>query len=280
MRYIQKDKLRGEIFDSVMEFSNHLKNATENNAFTGKTLSSKLINDKKTKSTGTSSFEEAQQLLTNGYPEGLKAILKAEGIIKTSESNRPKDENSFMGYRPNVQRYLMGLPTNMVRRDPNQIKCHILDLYYDAGGSGGVDFETLACAGKNLMTLVQYYEKNNVKVNLYVLTGTTADETEALVAVKVKDAKQKLNPLLISYPMTHPSFLRRHIFRWIETSKCTDSIAYTFGYGWVLRDRCRSEGGFQGYLRKHGVMGKNGYYIDCMTMSKAKSLQEIIDKLK
>lgn len=283
MRSISRNNLRAELFDSLMEFSHTLAHAPTNGAFSKRGwLSSQKTGE--TEFRGTESWDEAQELMVNGYPDGLKAILNAEGAVKATKAFCNEDRNDFMGYRPNVQRYLQGLPNCMIRRINERPKASVIDLFYDAGAGGGTGAEKLARAGRNLMTLVQYYEKSNIHVNLSVLDGGVDIDTnrETLVAVKIKDARQKLNPLLVSYPMTHPSFFRRHIFRWIETSKCTDTPRFAMNYGAVLRDtvECIHNGSMTDYLRKHGVMGKNGYYIDCESVAKAKTLQDVIDLIR
>lgn len=285
------DKKQGRVdihidrYDSVMEFAHAIADAPRTEIFVKNLMMASRTGG--ADFTMTQSWEEAQGLLLNGYPEGLKAILKAEGTVKGDCSPKRYDDNSYMGYRPNVQRYLQGLPTSMVRRYDEVKRSQEITIMYDNSACYSVPQEVLARAGKNLMTLVQYLEARKCKVNLYVFSGSSSyvDCRVNICIIKIKDARQRLNPLLISYPTTHPSFFRRHIFRWIETNPYCATKDFVDGYGHSIRNfvafgsKLPKNMPIQDWLRSVGLMDNHCFYLDCEEVAKAPTLQYIIDML-
>lgn len=282
MRRVTNKVIKAELFDSVTEFIGYLDKTPDNNTFAKRrTMKPHGSESGSYSSTLTDSFADANEIMRNGYPEGLKSMLETKGGIKESPRPRRYDENNVCGYRVNVPRAIQGLPTCMVRRVTTYPKSNVIKLYYDMSANCCVGGNTIALGGKNLMTLIRHYESRNCKVELNMLIAIAIQDRVAVMAVKVKDLSQKLNPLLISYSVTHPSFFRRHGFRWVEISPCTDYAPFAKGYGHCLNeDRyVRKDMSMQDYLRKNNVIPKDGYYLSLNQVAYAKSLEEITNNI-
>ena len=65
---------------------------------------------------------------------------------------------------------------------------------------------------------------------MFVAVGTEADCKQVICKVKIKGANERLNISKLSFPMVHPSMLRRLFFRFIEVhSEVTEG--FVGGYG-------------------------------------------------
>lgn len=280
MRKINKGILHAELFDSLAEFNNYIESRPENDAFMESDhLQSKAVGQ--LDFAGCDNFDEAKSLMRDGYKEGLKNLMKGEGGINyRSHKSHTIRRNDFVGQRPNIPNTIMGKPKTMVRRVKADTAVKVISIFYDCGASAATERETLAIAGKNAMALVSYLEDHGFRVTLMCMTANdTVKKHRAVMAVKVKDSKQQLNPLLISYPLTHPAFFRFHKMKWMEVSDATNCKEFTEGYGYTLRRTIKGTT-MQDYLRQNGVMDKQSYYIDCESCAECNSIDEVLKLIK
>ena len=272
-------KIKTEYYDSVAEFVRTLDTYLSSDVFMG----ARLLSKKGSESfTGTASWEQAQHLLSHGYLDGVNKIIKGKGGVKVmSCCNRSRTELAMVGTMPHVPNAIIGLPKAMIRRVKIVKPQKAVSIFYDCSAGGGTSAETLAIGGQNMYALTKYLESTGYRVQLYACAfcqEPAEEKREAAVCIKVKDFKQAVNPLLISYPITHPSFFRRHIFRWIETCPFTAYKSYIGTYGRGLKylhnDNPKD---MQNYLRENGIIGKDDYYLDCEKVSQCKTMEQLLE---
>ena len=223
-------------FDSVEQFSNWLQ-------VTPQTEKGKEYNDSIKNSfsfTGTESFEVAQNLLKYGDKENADKInatirkIKAQG--KGTET-RNKLYNSPCGFMPIVPKVLAGDPQNMLaikKQRYNSTK--VLNVVYNTTVHGSVKKENILNVAAKIANVIASLEKNGYRINLYVFFAAKdcyKGKTEASCLIKVKDSGKYLDTLRIAYPLVNSSFLRRHLFAYLER---LPEYVLEYNYGYVASD--------------------------------------------
>lgn len=268
-----------ESFESVQEFISVINKRTNNEAFSCHKESERgsLM------FTGSQSWEEAQNLFKHGYKEGAKDLLTCKSSVKVL--NPAKKVTTFQdvcGFAPIVPNAIIGLPQSMVNSRAKVKQARVINVLLDIDVTGDTDKEVLTLGGKNIYSLVKSLELKGVRVNLSLMHSTYVSKANnyACLFVKIKDSKQAINPQLIAYPIIHPSFFRRHVFKWIETSEYTNYKSLTSGYGPIGRYEMQyKSGSVMRCFLDNKVITKDTYYIDVVKASKAQSIQELQDVL-
>lgn len=173
---------------------------------------------------GTKTQKEANKLLINGDTFTAKII---EGCDKNKRFNRTANtiKQDFCGFIPNVGAVVSGSPLNMYNVKRTTYKStKVLNLVYFVGADFRTPAKTLAAAGSKLLNVVNTLEAQGYRVNLFISyhcsprIKRTWDKSKILVlSIKIKDSGKHLNVTKIAYPVAHPSFLRRHCFKWLDT---------------------------------------------------------------
>ena len=183
--------------------------------------------------TGTENMNEANEMMTAGYPEGIKELRTIKA--KPSRNGQMEIYRSFQGFTPSVGDVVAGNPLNMLNaRQSVKTSCKVVDVVLGAAFSCGWETADIMKEAKKAVQAVMTAENNGYRVNLYVcfsgayFGAKRVKENTCDVLVKIKGANQKLDLLRVSYPVVHPSFLRRHIFAVYERS-----VELNRGYGCV-----------------------------------------------
>lgn len=173
---------------------------------------------------GTSTHKEADELLTNGDTFTAKII---EGCNKNKRLNRTTNtiKQDFCGFVPNVGAVASGSPINMYNvKQTTYRNTKVLNFVYFIGASCGVDKKELAAAGAKLLNVINTLEAQGYRTNIFAarcvvptINGKVENKSRLNVAVKIKDSGKHLNITKIAYPIAHPSFFRRHCFKWADT---------------------------------------------------------------
>lgn len=262
-----------ETFDSVREFTKICETRKPNKVFLGRELSSEIKGE--ISFFGTSSFEDANKIMSKGYKEGCKDLLQCKtGIHIQNDAPKNHIKKHYAGFSPCVPAVLMGMPKTMYYRKKEITKTPVINLYYDCGVHAGISTGTMLKGGKNVYALCKYLDSQNIRVNLFVFCGVhISGKKNAFLTIKVKDSAAPINPQLIAYPIIHPSFFRRHIFKWIETSEGTNFSELTNGYGNNTR---YFESNIQKILLDSGILNDQSFYIDCEESAKVISLEDML----
>lgn len=204
-----------EIFDNIPAFLKALDERPKNKAYhdcseTGLPYYSMTKN-----------YPEACTLMKNGYSEGCKDLRKinvkgaAAGIGKTERNTLTK---SVSGVMPITPLAMAGVPNCMVSIRKNYKPGRVIDIYYCPTVGDSIHNEELITVNRNFLMALQGIERNGVRVNLYC--GSVGVDPGSLkdfgYFIKLKNSDSPLNIMKISYPLIHPSFLRRHTLRHLE----------------------------------------------------------------
>lgn len=268
---INKDKRNAaDIFNSITEFTAYLNKAKTNKTFARRDLASNDTREYYTSNAGTQSFGEAQRLMRNGYKEGVKKLLSAAGAIKVKTPAHVQHTRLHVaGQAACVPAALQGQPKTMYCAKKEMKTASVIKLFYNNTATWETSTDTIERAGANIVELAKYIEKKGVRVNLYVITAVKGGKSgHVSCVVRIKDSAAPLNIQAVSYPIIHASFLRRHLFRWIECSKIT--VGMSANYGKVVQF------GVQGRLIELGVMDNNSYYCDLDTAAAAKTIEDLL----
>ena len=226
-------------FNSTGELSKYLEGQQVTNTF-------KSVADGGSYSTSSSyarwaltdSYDEADNLLLYGDRELQKKIEDAgvkEMRTKLEHyANRRKVFSSVVGFAANVPAYLSGTPNSMINVRQVRTKQKVLTFMYNTSVSASVSAERIVRATAQLVSAVLLVEASGVRVNVYAGEAfKERGEPSVCWLCRVKDSGQKLDTLKMSYPLAHPSMLRRHWFRLLETTEGVPE-RYTDGYGRVI----------------------------------------------
>lgn len=183
--------------------------------------------------TGTADMSEANVMLTAGYPEGVKELKTVKA--KPSRNGQMEIFRSFQGFTPSVGDVVAGNPLNMLNaRQSVKTSCKVVDVILGAAFSCEWSTDDIMKEAKKAVQAVMTAENNGYRVNLYVYFGVcylgekpNKDNTLDIL-LKIKGSNTKLDLIRVSYPVVHPSFLRRHIFAVMERS-----AQLCKGYGYV-----------------------------------------------
>lgn len=228
-----KDTIKGKNnwhvceFDSLKEFYDYICNHPLNETFRWGDLSS---NKKDYKWTGTTSFEEASELLKNGWNAGATDLTRKLKIAETDVEvkNTYKNILSLCGYQAIVPLYLQGVPNNMVNKKIVPIKNKVITINKTLSVSCSVSAETMKAESVKCFQIIKKIEASGIRVNLNLMISTG----HVCAKIRLKSANEKLNISKLAFPLVHPSMFRRLYFRFIETYP-TIPKSFRFGYGHV-----------------------------------------------
>ena len=238
VRKFHDDELIEYKFDSIWSLFQHLKQSK---------ITKPFQKDRSSESgsfefTGTKNYTEAERLCLYGgdKSEFEKFMYLKESLDDTliEKQVRTIQYNDFVGDTPNVPMYLMGHPLNMIRQKKEEFsEDKIIDIYFNISVSSSVEKSQIFNRGIIALTLIDHLESLGYKVNLHLFELSTSDDQICLYEFNLKEIDQPTDYRTLFFPLTHPSFLRRIIFRLVETTPELNS-SWADGYGkpanWLL----------------------------------------------
>lgn len=251
-----------EKYDNIYKFTETVNNRADNGCFGDASKEKESGNF-----SGTKTWEEAVNMFENGIPESAEKLKKALDISKVDikiSITKVTRRNYYYGYTPNVSAAIIGLPKSMrqIQRTPQKVKA--ISIYWLPSVNSGVNADTIQKSGETVAKLIYTLEIKGYKVSLHSLPYSAAQGNEQLLCcVTLKEFKQPLDMLKLSFPLTSPAYFRRFGFRWAETMPGVTNKDWHFGYGSALdKDKIIA------YLSESGVNTKDSFIInvnDCKT---------------
>jgi hypothetical protein len=221
-------------FDSIAEFINYLDSTQTTRVFESR--GNLASDDGDVGFTQTRSLAEAEELCKYGYHRDFEKLVELkyslEKYIKM-KGTRGQQYNYYVGYAPDVKAYLEGNPLSMFDRQ-NPKRKHI-DIYYNSAILGDVSTEEIFNRGAVTLCLVEILENMGFSVGLNVFTMSGCDGQIHYAKFNLKKNEEKLNIQKLYFPLCHPSFLRRLVFRLREETPDIRS-GWTQGYGRTCDD--------------------------------------------
>ena len=216
-------------FDSLNEFESYITNTPLNETFRWQKLSS---TNGSYSFTQTQSYEEATKLLKDGWSSMAQDLTKKLNVVKNQIVNEHVQKILYdvVGFQASVPRYLQGIPTSMVNKKLVPVKQKVITLDKDISYNASIKTEQIIEASVQTLQLIKKIEAQGIRVNLNLVWGVAAGDTKEVAKVRLKSANERLNISKLSFPLVHPSMLRRLCFRYLEVAP-TVTKSYTWGYG-------------------------------------------------
>jgi hypothetical protein len=185
---------------------------------------------------GSESMEEAEQLLLHGVPELERKISElAQEITDASGSTVPAMVMQYaeVGEMVDIGMYLTGEPACMMyAEETRQAGIRIIKLGLNCSVHAGTSKTAIMLKGAAFCVLCDALERAGYRVEIAVTEGTKPSGKfrggTGFIRIPVKNAAEPLDMARLAYILAHPSFLRRHIFRFQET--LPEIFVQGFGY--------------------------------------------------
>ena len=235
-RYYRKDSydVMEYEFDSITEFINYLDDTPTNiEAWSDYCLESCSKNYEFCR---THSLQEAKDLCKYGYHEEFNRLVELkftlEKYIKESHMRR-RQHNYYVGYAPDVKSYLEGNPLSMLNKQ-NPKRNHI-DIYYNVAVLCSVTKSQVFHRGAITLSVVEALESMGFSVGLHVFSMSYDYSQIHYAKFHLKRDNERMNIQKLFFPLCHPSFLRRLIFRLREVTPDINSN-WAQDYGCTVDD--------------------------------------------
>lgn len=222
-----------EVFSSVREFEKTISERKPNKVMekvrNGK-YNSDLRGDKRTLFTGTESLADANKLLVHGDLENAKKVSAAVtklSMADNSDNTRfyKKTTKSVCGAFPIVPLHIIGVPCNMMAQRNFTKRKPVVSIIANPSVNCDITASEIIKTGALLLSAINLLEKSGIRVCLYAGNfGEMArswqgkGDLQIGFLIKLKEPDAPLNLPNIAYPLVHPSFLRRHDFKYLETA--------------------------------------------------------------
>lgn len=235
MYSIRKNDILLDVFNNINDYVEYIDNPKNNKP--GREDASHS-DDKRF--TGTSSYEEARDLLQFGDEKTLDEIKKIQRELKIDKLlgnniNKKKSYMDVVGYQPCVPLFLNGVPNCMITDEKAKTDFKILNLYLNFCVSAYVRANDLQRAGAIHAMMIDLLEKKGYRINLYVGDVSTCNGETIMNCVKVKTDREPLNLKKLAFAIANPSMLRRIGFKYTEV--CESTVDFTNNsYGRPVED--------------------------------------------
>lgn len=216
-------------FQSIGEFYKYLCDTPFNEAFRWANHRSVTTGEK---FTGTKSFEEAVDLMRNGWSQ-MADKLNTKLAIKMKQAQpvaRRKQQLGVAGFQPIVPLYLAGVPTNMMSQIQVKCKSKVVNITKSVSYNCKITTDTIVEESIKTLQIVRQLEAAGYRVNLSIAFGSEKFGTSLYAKVRIKSANEKLNISKVAFPLVHPSMLRRLMVRYVEVCPAT-TRDFVGGYG-------------------------------------------------
>lgn len=204
-----------EQFGSIESFYKYLCDTPFNDAFRWAKHASVTSSYSFTK---TYSFEDAVNLMKDGWQAMAPTLVQRLDVATKHDAPVMKQRNvlSVCGYQPVVPLYLAGVPTNMISKQLVAVKSKIINVTKLVNYNSATKTDKIVDESVKALQVVKKLEAQGYRCNLFIAVGTEADCRQVICKVKIKGANERLNISKLSFPMVHPSMLRRLFFRFME----------------------------------------------------------------
>jgi hypothetical protein len=269
-----------ETFNGVHEYLTVIGKRKPNMVFNGKKLHSE---EKGYGFTMTNNYAESVEIMATGYKEGLDGLKKCKGtkVHHTGNVRKAIPQAGVVGYAPHVPNAIAGVPQSMISSQKIEQHAKVITIVYDAGASASVDAKSFVKAGRNILDVVTLLELQGYRVRVDIQnTFCTCGEC-AMCRITVKNHRQPINPLKISYLLLHPSFFRRQGFKWLETVPELTNRDFLGGYGKPLRHHVGSDAStdkIRYYLKEHGLLDGETFFSN-FCEAENHSAEELVELL-
>lgn len=228
----------------------------------------------------THSYHEANDLLLYGDKNLQKKIMDM-GLakLKTNLNKyvvRRQTFTAVQGFAPHVANYIAGVPNSMINARMKHIKQNVVTVYYNSAVSGNVEASSIMESVAKLCCALIRLEAQGIRTNVYAGTLGHEDTQSVCFSVKIKSSGQPFDTLKMMYPLAHPSFNRRHKFRFVEVTEGVKPKEWRYGYGSSERDDAKTKE----FLERHGLKVDRCFNYKSVQYATVESIMKMITNYK
>ena len=177
-------------------------------------------------------YEEALKYIISGYTENYDNYLSIKKQIdKTVPTlvDRREPVKSVAGSRPNMVNFIAGVPKNMYKLQKKQ-ENKFVTIHFNLGYNWRTTQEQIRNRGILSLNLIKLLELNGYKVKLNTFYLIYDANEIVYIKVNLKRHGELISERKCYYPMCSKEFLRRTIFRVLETTP-VKSPGWSITYG-------------------------------------------------
>lgn len=189
---------------------------------------SRAESDTRKEFTGVRTYAEADEMLTGGMSADVTRDLTPAPASFRGTHLRRRNVNGVCGGVVNIGRALTGAPDCWEARRKVPTRARVINFIVNTAVHYGVSVAEITAAQKVVLEYIAALEARGIRCNIYAAAiiadkwqkhERNADMSRKYfgVVAKIKDAGERLNVAKVAYPLTHPAYLRRHAFAWLET---------------------------------------------------------------
>lgn len=207
-------KYKNYIFDSLNEFNEYLKSDTIKNS----DFINNFISEDKS-FFGISSLEENDNYIKNGYKKSIETLKESAHFsskcFDTGDRKRLVQTNSYCGCKPNISRYVLGLPNNMTRLvKKTKAEKKVLNFLYDLALPFYVTSEIATEKFSKIFQKIYTCCLKGYKVRISLMVGifpTSPKEQPFILKIPLKKENEIINLSKLSYALMHVGYFRTEI---------------------------------------------------------------------
>lgn len=220
-------------FKSRQDLISYLKDARTSLTFASRELSSQKKNDGYNDWAKTKSFEEALELFESGWFEEFDTFLSQKKQIDKYFpyiAQKRNYHNSVCGSVPNVVNAIRNLPLSMRRTYKDNNNQNIITINYNCSYPWDTTKKQIFVNGLLTLSLIDFFESLGYRVDLKFYEISKTGNQILFTDIVFKSSGEKINLQKLYFAFCNPSFLRRLLFRVVET---TPGLVreWTSGYG-------------------------------------------------
>lgn len=253
MKDIKMDNVNGIEFESINEFLNYIQTQPRNYVFSNAKREMGSDQYHTDNWAGTRNFTQAMNLLKGGWKEGTDKLVSALKINNMEIGKTSKQFYDMSGFQCSVPRYLQGIPTNMINSKKVPSKQRVVTINKSISYNAGFEPDDILMESKKAVQIVQKIEAQGIRTNLNVIFASKDRITDRVIFVKIriKSSGERINLAKISFPLMHPSMLRRIILKYLEVFPPVTKY-FTKAYGKPIKDK---------EIKSLGIIGSNEVLI-------------------
>ena len=206
---------------------------------------------------GVKNYDEAIELLKNGYIDKVEKIQKEINKSVIGQSKRITLHNDIVGYAPIVPLAILGVPNSMINSKIKPIKAKVIEICYDIGCNAFVNSNDIIRVGIAFLKIIANMEMQGYRIKLTGIQVYANCKLVNLLRLNLKSANQPLDLKRISFPTIHTGFFRVIGFDWFSKTPHGEYIGS--GYGKPITSTFSDKKDLREFVNQ--VFGKNTVYI-------------------
>lgn len=178
---------------------------------------------------GTSTVGQAIKLARNGWTDGVEKAKEIAECITSEYAMQRKRVHSVAGSRASVGRMLVGDPKHMMKRAPQPGK-RIITLFVETAINVSISAKNAVIRAASIAAIIDLIEQSGFSCELIATNiATTRGMPVQQLAVKIKNAGERLSINDAIFALGHPSFERRFNFALVGSDQQLQMIWSSMG---------------------------------------------------